>query len=146
MIRYFEPNGIDSLTKAEYQKYLLFLVEKRGLSGATLNVPVNAYKYYCEKVLPRGKEFQAIAYPRQAVKLPTVYRVAEVRAIFNATTSLKYRALFMLVYATSLRLNAVAQLRITDLDCIRRLVTVRGGKGKKRPYCDADQQTGSSHR
>lgn len=57
LIRYFEPDGIDSLTKAEYQKYLLFLVEKRGLSGATLNVPVNAYKYYCEKVLPRGKEF-----------------------------------------------------------------------------------------
>ncbi|SOD97646.1 tyrosine-type recombinase/integrase [Spirosoma fluviale] len=131
LIRYFEPGGIDSLTKAQYQKYLLFLVEKKRLSGSTLNVHINAYKFFCEKVFHREKEFYDIAYPRQAVKLPTVYSVAEVRAIFEATTSLKYRVLFMLVYATGLRLNEVAHLRITDLDRTRRLVTIRAGKGKK---------------
>lgn len=131
LIRYVEPEGIDSLTKGQYQKYLLFLIEKKRLSGSTLNVHINAYKFYCEKVLQREKEFYDIAYPRQAVKLPTVYSVAEVRAIFKATTSLKYRALFMLVYATGLRLSEAAHLHINDLDRIRRLVTVRGGKGKK---------------
>jgi integrase/recombinase XerD len=131
LIRFAGPKAVDSLTKEQYQSYLLFLIEKKRLSGATLNVHINAYKFYCEKILQREKEFYNIAYPRQAVKLPTVYSVAEVRAIFNATTSLKYRALFMLVYGTGLRLNEVAYLRITDLDRTRRLVTVRGGKGKK---------------
>lgn len=81
-------------------------------------------------MLGRDKEFYDVAYPRQATKLPTVYSVDEVKAIFRATTSLKYRTLFQLVYATGLRLNEVAQLRLNDIDRVRRLITVRGGKGK----------------
>ncbi len=37
----------------------------------------------------------------------------------------------MLVYATGLRLSEAATLKLTDLDRDRRLVAVRGGKGKK---------------
>jgi integrase/recombinase XerD len=131
LIRYASPKPIDDLSKLYYQKYLLFLVEKKRLSSATLNVHINGYKFYCEKVLQRDKEFYDIAYPRQAAKLPTVYSVAEVKALFKATTSLKYRTLFKLVYATGLRLSEVAHLRLTDFDRNRRLITVRGGKGKK---------------
>ncbi|CCH54440.1 Putative integrase/recombinase y4qK [Fibrisoma limi BUZ 3] len=60
-----------------------------------------------------------------------MYSVAEVKAIFKATTSLKYRTLFKLVYATGLRLSEVAHLRLTDIDRVRRVIIVRGGKGKK---------------
>ena len=131
LIRYTHPKPLDELTKPQYQKYLLFLIEKKQLSSATLNVHINSYKFYCEKILQRDKEFYDIAYPRQAVKLPTVYSVTEVKAIFNDTTSLKYRTLFKLVYATGLRLSEVAYLKLTDFDRNRRLITVRGGKGKK---------------
>ncbi len=131
LIRYAEPKPIDNLTKAYYQQYLLFLINRKKLSSATINVHINGYKFYCEKVLQRDKEFYDIAYPRQPTKLPTVYSVAEVKAIFNATTSLKYRTLFQLVYATGLRLSEVAHLKLTDLDYGRKLLHVRGGKGKK---------------
>ena len=131
LIRYMEPKPVDELTTAHYQQYLLFLVNKKRLSSSTLNVHINGYKFYCEKILQRDKEFYDISYPRQAVKLPTVYSVAEVKAIFKATTSLKYRTLFKLVYATGFRLSEVACLRLTDIDRGRRLITIRGGKGKK---------------
>ena len=131
LIRYADPKPIDELSKAYYNQYLLFLVDKKGLSSSTINVHINAYKFYCEKVLERDKTVYDIAYPRTPVKLPAVYSVAEVKAIFNATTSLKYRTLFNVVYATGLRLNEVAHLRLTDLDRSRRLINVRGGKGKK---------------
>lgn len=131
LIRYVDPKPIDQLTKLHYQAYLLFLTEKKRLSSSTINVHINAYKFYQEKVLQRGKEFYAIEYPRQPTKLPTVYSVAEVKAIFSATTSLKYRTLFKLVYATGLRLSEVIHLRLTDIDRVRRLITVRAGKGKK---------------
>ena len=131
LIRYAGTKPLDKLTKPEYQKYLLFLKDKKRLGPATLHVHINAWKFYQEKVLERGKEFYDVAYPRMPVKLPTVYSVAEVQSIFDATTSLKYRSLFTLVYATGLRLNEVAHLKLTDLDRVRRLVYVRGGKGKK---------------
>ena len=131
LIRYTGNKPLDQLTKADYQKYLLFLVEKKRLSSSTLNVHINAYKFYQEKVLERDKSYYDIAYPRQATKIPTVYSTAEINAIFYATTSLKYRSLFTLVYATGLRLSEVINLKLTDLDRVRRLVHVRSGKGKK---------------
>ncbi len=131
LIRYAGVKPLDELTKADYQKYLLFLINRKKLSSSTINVHINSYKFYCEKVLQRDKEFYDIQYPRQPVKLPTVYSVAEVKAIFRATTSLKYRTLFQLVYATGLRLGEVAHLKLTDLDRNRRLINVRSGKGKK---------------
>jgi integrase/recombinase XerD len=131
LIRYAGQKPIDNLTKAYYQQYLLFLINRKKLSPATINVHINAYKFYCEKVLQRDKEFYDIQYPRQPTKLPTVYSVSEVKAIFKATTSLKYRTLFQLVYATGLRLSEVAHLKLTDLDYGRKLLHVRSGKGKK---------------
>ncbi len=131
LIQYATPKSPDALTKADYQKYLLFLIERKRLSSATVNVHINGWKFYQEKVLGRDKIHFDIAMPRQAIKLPIVYSVAEVIAIFKATTSLKYRTIFKLVYATGLRLSEVAHLRLTDLDRHRRLITIRGGKGKK---------------
>lgn len=131
LIRYAHPAPIDKLMKPQYQKYLLFLVEKKRLSSSTMNVHINAWKFYQEKVLQRDKHYYEVAYPRQATKLPTVYSLAEVKAIFGAATSLKYRTLFKVVYATGLRVSEVAHLRLTDFDRVRRLITVRGGKGNK---------------
>ncbi|WP_229365960.1 tyrosine-type recombinase/integrase [Fibrisoma montanum] len=131
LIRYVGNKPIEQVTKTQYQKYLLFLIEKKQLSSGTLNVHINAWKFYCEKVLQREKEFYDVPYPRQPQKLPTVYSVDEVKAIFKATTSLKYRTLFQVVYGTGLRLSEVAHLRLTDLDRNRHLITVCSGKGRK---------------
>ncbi|GAB3714025.1 site-specific integrase [Spirosoma flavus] len=131
LLKYMGDKALDELTKTDYQHYLLFLVEKKRYSAATLNVHINAWKFYQEKVLQREKTYYEVAYPRQATQLPTVYSIDEVKAIFKATTSLKYRTLFKLVYATGLRVGEVVALRLVDLDPVRRLITVRAGKGKK---------------
>lgn len=131
LLRYLGTKPLEDLTRQQYQTYLLFLVEKKRLASATLNVHINAYKFYGEKVLQREKAFYDIQYPRMPTKLPTVYSTAEVKAIFNATTSLKYRTIFMVVYATGLRLNEVAHLRLADIDWQRNLISVKAGKGKK---------------
>ncbi|MBO0950692.1 tyrosine-type recombinase/integrase [Fibrella forsythiae] len=131
LISYVGDEPLDSLTKAQYQRYLLFLVDKKRYSPATVNVHINAWKFYQEKILQRDKAQYGLTYPRQPEKLPTVYSTTEIKAIFRETTSLKYRTLFQLVYATGLRLSEAARLRKTDLDRNRRLINVRGGKGKK---------------
>jgi integrase/recombinase XerD len=126
-----QPKLIEELDKTAFETYLQFLVEKKHLGPATLNVHINAWKFYQEKVLGRTKTYYNITYPRQPTKLPTVYSVAELKALFAATTSLKYRTLFKLVYATGLRLSEAATLRLADIDRVRRLIHVRGGKGQK---------------
>jgi len=131
LICYANPKPIDNLTKPEYQKYLLFLIDRKRLSSSTVNVHINAYKFYREKALGHDTECYDIKLVRTPTKLPTVYSMAEIKTIFAATTSLKYRTLFRVVYATGLRLSEVAHLRLTDIDRSRNLINVRMGKGKK---------------
>ncbi|MEZ0539548.1 tyrosine-type recombinase/integrase [Fibrella arboris] len=131
LIQFVGQKPLDELTKADFQTYLLFLRDKRCLSSSSINVHINAWKFYQEKLLQRDKTYYDIEYPRPASPLPSVYSVAEVKAIFNATTSLKYRTLFRVVYATGLRLDEVAHLRLTAIDRQRGLIHVRSGKGKK---------------
>ncbi|GAB3781587.1 hypothetical protein GCM10028818_35980 [Spirosoma horti] len=94
LLRYSHPRLLDELTRADYQKYLLFLVERKRLSSATLNVHINAFKFYQEKVLHHDKAFYTIDLPRTPDTLLSVYSLPEVKAIFSATTSLKYRPCF----------------------------------------------------
>ena len=131
LIRYAHPTPVDDLNKPYFLRYLRLLIDKKRFSPATLNVHINAWKFYEEKVLQRDETYYGIEYPRMPGKLPTVYSVAEVKAIFEATTSLKYQTLFKLVYATGLRLSEVAHLKLVDIDRLRRLIMVRAGKGKK---------------
>ena len=131
LIRYTTPTPLGELTKPQYQKYLLHLTNRKKLSGSTLNIHINAYKFYQEKILQRDKTYYDIVLARTPAKLPSVYSVAEVKAIFKATTSLKYRTLFQVVYATGLRLDEVANLCLTSIDRHRNLISVKAGKGKK---------------
>lgn len=131
LLRYAGLKSLDQLTKDQYKTYLLFLLNKKRLSSSTVNVHINAWKFYQEKILGRDKTYYDIELPRRSEKLPTVYSIAEVKAIFLATTSLKYRTLFRLVYSTGLRLSEVAHLRLADIDSSRNLITVKAGKGRK---------------
>lgn len=131
LIRFVSTRPLDELTKADFHRYLLFLRDKRCLSSSSINIHINAWKIYQEKLLLRDKAYYDIEYPRQASPLPSVYSVAEVKAILDATTSLKYRTLFRVVYATGLRLSEVAHLRLTAIDRQRSLIHVKAGKGRK---------------
>jgi site-specific recombinase XerD len=53
---------------------------------------------------------------------------SEVSRLLDATTSLKYRAIFMLAYGAGLRISEVVSLETTDIDSERMLVHVRESK------------------
>ena len=52
----------------------------------------------------------------------------------QAVENLKHRALLMLLYSAGLRVGEVVRLRLQDLDAARKVIRVRGGKGRKDRY------------
>ena len=72
-----------------------------------------------------------IPYPRHEQKLPVVLSPAEVVALFQNTPNLKQRAILMTIYAAGLRVSELINLRVTDIDRQRQLISVRQGKGHK---------------
>jgi integrase/recombinase XerD len=53
---------------------------------------------------------------------------SEVSRLLDATTSLKYRAIFMLAYGAGLRISELVSLETTDIDSERMLLHVRESK------------------
>lgn len=135
LIHYFHDIELKNITKGQFEQYLDFLVSKCQLTHSSLNVVINAFKYYRENML--GIETNAFYEMPKIIKakqLPTVLSRQEVELVLGQTTSLKYRTIFSLIYSTGIRINEAINLKITDIDKYSKSIFVKNGKGKKDRY------------
>ena len=56
---------------------------------------------------------------------------AEVAALFQSTPNLKHRAILMTIYGAGLRVSELTNLRVTDIDSQRQIISIRQAKGHK---------------
>jgi integrase/recombinase XerD len=119
------------LSEAEIKAFLL-TPENQAIAASTYNIMIHSLKFFYEVVL--GKPALVILLPRkrEPQKLPDI--LSEVASIIKATTHLKYRTLFILIYGAGLRASEAASLRTGDLDRSRSVIHVRCGKGNKDRY------------
>jgi site-specific recombinase XerD len=75
-----------------------------------------------------------IAHPRRPFTLPTILSQADVVAVLTALRNLKHRAILTTLYAAGLRVAALCQLQVTDIDSARMVLRVRQGKGQHERY------------
>jgi site-specific recombinase XerD len=86
---------------------------------------------YFEFVLKTKLDLSDIPYPRKEYKLPEIFSIEEIQAIFNECKNLKHRAIISMFYGCGLRMGEVLNLKIVDIDSKRMIVNVRQGKGNK---------------
>lgn len=76
-----------------------------------------------------------VPFPRhRQARLPRVLRDDQLRALFAALKSPKYRALFMTCYAAGLRIGEACRLQVADIESRRMVIRVTQGKGAKERY------------
>lgn len=76
----------------------------------------------------------SIPRPQKESKLPVVLSQDEVLRIFEAVDNLKHKTILMLIYSAGLRVGESVRLKIEDIDGDRKLIHLRGAKGKKDRY------------
>lgn len=118
----------------EEVKDFLFTLANQPIAASTYNINIHGLKFFYEIVL--DKPMVAIKLPRkrEPQKLPDILSALEVERIIKATTNLKYRTLFILIYGAGLRASEAATLRIGDIDRARSVIHIRCGKGNKDRY------------
>jgi site-specific recombinase XerD len=124
-----EPAGTQAL-----RDYLLVKLEGRRVSRAYYNQAISAIQFLFRQVLHQPQLIDDLPRPRKEYQLPTVLGREEARTLFTAIGNPKHRALVLLIYSAGLRVSEVVQLRPEDLDEERRLIHIRGGKGRKDRY------------
>lgn len=132
-VRYFgkSPRVLD---REEIYEYLLYLTEKRKVSTAYRDQAVSALKFLYGRVLGRPFVAEALPRPKKEHKLPPVLSAGEVSRILGSVRNIKHLSILMLMYSAGLRVGEVVKLRVTDIDSDRRMIHIRGAKGKKDRY------------
>jgi len=118
----------------EVSRYLVYLVEERGVSRSAHSQVVSALRFLFERVLHRPHVLRDIPRPKRHKTLPTVLSRKEVDSLLKVVRHPTSRALVMILYSSGLRVGEVVRLRPEDLDPDRGLLRVRAGKGRKDRY------------
>ena len=96
-------------------------MEKKKAATSTLNVAINALKFYYGTMLKR-KFLYKIKRPRKDKKLPVVLCKEEVAKILSSVDNVKHKAILMLIYSAGLRISEAVKLKPEDIDSKRMLI------------------------
>jgi site-specific recombinase XerD len=102
----------------------------RGLSHSTLNVALNALKFYYREILKR-KFFFDIKGAKKSNYLPVILSKEEIARMLEVTKNPKHHFLISLMYSAGLRVSETVKIKMRDFDLDRKLIMVRQGKGAK---------------
>ena len=134
LLQLLKTKPVDDLTVADLKRYMVFAMEKQGISENTAHSRLNALKFYFEQVLGREKFFWDIPRPKKPTLLPKLLNEEEIRKLFNALTNKKHKAMLFTAYSAGLRVSEIVNLKIVDIDSKRMQIFISRGKGKKDRY------------
>ena len=121
-----EPNEIK---KADIKSYLDLMIEK-GACGNTINVNLNALKFFYGNVLNKRLIIN-IRYSKTPKALPIVLTKEEVAMLINSISNPKHKLMTKLMYSAGLRVSELVNLKLENLDIKNGYGWVRHGKGNK---------------
>jgi integrase/recombinase XerD len=104
---------------------------RKKLSASYQNQVINAIKLFYRNRFNRNMDLDNIQRPRREKRLPNVLSKQEIKAILEAPTNIKHRAMLSLIYACGLRRSELLNLTLKDVLSDRNLLFIRQSKGKK---------------
>ena len=131
LLQVIKQKSVDTLTVDELKRYMVYTMEKEGISENTAHSRLNALKFYFEQVLGREKFFWEIPRPKKPIKLPKVISEEKIIRGLLAVENLKHKTLLLLAYSAGLRVSEVISLKVTDINSDRMQISINNAKGKK---------------
>jgi len=119
----------DKFNEFQVKEYLVKLKDK-GLSGQTINVRLNAIKFFYENIIKTPFKID-IKYSKKPKRLPVILSRDEITRIIESTTNPKHRLIIALTYGAGLRVSEIIRLKIKDIDLPGLQLNIRQAKGQK---------------
>jgi site-specific recombinase XerD len=109
-----------------------YLVKKKeaGAAGSTINVYINAIKFFYENIVKTPFKLD-LNYSKRPKRLPVILSREEINKIINSIDNLKHRLMIALAYGAGLRVSEIVGLKIKDIDLAGLQINIRQAKGQK---------------
>lgn len=132
LLRFAKKSPADVIDE-DIKNYLFYLVDEKESSASTLNIAISALKFYYGEILKKNFAYE-IKRPKKDRKLPAILSRDEIFRLLSSVANVKHRAILMLTYSAGLRVGEVVKLRLEDIDAQRKLIHIKGAKGRKDRY------------
>ena len=130
LARYFNRPP-DQLQAGQIQDYFVYLVQERGLCGASCRLHLNGLRFLYLQVLHWCEFDIPVVFPKKAQRIPELLTRSEVRQIIHAGANDKHRMMLLTCYGCGLRVGELVRLQVRQIDGERRLLRIEQGKGAK---------------
>jgi site-specific recombinase XerD len=129
-INYYGKKEITELGEEDIKHFIQNLINNRH-SDSSVNMHINAIKFYYEVVEKMPNRFYDFARPQKEERLPEVLSKAEVLKMIANCYNLKHKCIVSLLYSAGLRRSELLNLKLTDIDSGRMAILISQSKGKK---------------
>jgi integrase/recombinase XerD len=121
-----------SISQTEIRDYFFFLI-KKPVSITRLHIIYSAIKVFY-KIHGQPHYLDFIPHPHPKCKLPEVLDESEIQSILSLSRNLRYKMLFTLIYSSGLRISEALDLKLSDIDFLRKQIHVRTSKNGHDRY------------
>lgn len=128
---YFHQKTAEEITNDDLIEFNNRYIIANKLSASYQNQIINAIKLFFRITLLKSMNVDLIYRPKQPKLLPNVLSKEEVKAILNAPSNIKHKAMLSLIYSCGLRCGELLKLKLNDIDSKRGLLIIRQAKGRK---------------
>lgn len=121
----------DQLTDNEIRQYYLYLRNEKQLAWSSLQVTIQALRFFYEQTLKRKLPILEVLRTRRGKTVPVVLSSEEVQAILSQLKQPYYRVCLSTIYGCGLRISEGASLHVSEIDSARMQLHLRARKGNK---------------
>jgi site-specific recombinase XerD len=125
----FLKTDFEKFDEFKVKEYLVGLKD-RGASGQTVNVYLNAIKFFYENIIKTPFKIN-LHFSKKPNRLPVILSREEIEKIISSLPNLKHRTMIALSYGSGLRVSEVVKLKVGDVDLLNLRLNIRQAKGAK---------------
>jgi len=127
-LKYFE-NVATKPSEISEKQIKEWLLKANSINGRKHRI--SAVKLFYKLTGKQPLKFKYIEYPRSERKLPQIIEKQFLLDRIEKIDNKKHKAIIALAYSTGMRVSEVCNLKITDVDSKRMIITIRQSKGRK---------------
>jgi integrase/recombinase XerD len=121
----------DLLGPEQIRSWQLYLLNEKRYKLPSYIQAISALRFFYRTTLHSKIDIERIPLPRYESRLPAILSKQEVKAMLEAPKNLGHRAILATMYGAGLRISEVANLKVHDVDGDRKVISLRGAKGRK---------------
>lgn len=129
--RFHAGKETENIGISDIENFNCRYILRNKYSGNFQNQAISAVKLFYTKMLGINFEFENLERPRRGKPLPKVIDKENIKKLLTSIKNEKHKTALSVIYGLGLRRSELINLKLTDIDLRREIISIKDSKGAK---------------